>query len=98
MPKLKTRATTLKDPSCIHNYKIEDKFEEFIELRKLLEEKGFLFPKPPMRVMNNIHNTVARRGWVNFCSYPQDPIIPVVKEFYSNLLQQDQHNIFVRQV
>ena len=70
MPKLKTRATILKDPSRIYSIKIKDKFEEFIEPRKLLEENGFIFPKPPMGVMNNIHNVVARRGWVNFCSYP----------------------------
>lgn len=29
---------------------------------------------------------------------PLRPNILVVKEFYSNLLQQDQHNVFVRQV
>lgn len=29
---------------------------------------------------------------------PLRPNILVVKEFYSNVLQQDQHNVFVRQV
>ena len=48
--------------------------------------------------MNNIYNVVARRGWVKFCSNPHDPIVPIIKEFYPNLLQQNQHNIFVKQV
>ena len=48
--------------------------------------------------MSSIHNAIARREWVKFYSHPQDPIVPIVKEFYSNMLQQDQNNIFVRQV
>ena len=29
---------------------------------------------------------------------PQDLVLPIVKEFYSNMLHQDQDNIFARQV
>lgn len=46
----------------------------------------------------NIYNVVVRKRWVKFRSHLQDPIIPIVKKFYSNLLQQDQRNIFLRQV
>lgn len=44
MPKLKTRAVRLKDLARFHSYKAEDKYEDMIEPRKTLEEKGFLFP------------------------------------------------------
>ena len=59
MLKFKTRVARLNDPSHFHNCRAEDKFEEFIEPRKLLEEKGFIFPKQPTGVINNIYNTVA---------------------------------------
>ena len=98
MTRYKKRDAQLKDPLCFHNYKVDDKFKEFIEPRRILEEKSFIFPKQPMGVMSNINNVVARQGWVKFCSHPQDPIVPIVKEFYSNMLQQDQRNIFIRQV
>ena len=49
-------------------------------------------------MINNIYIVVARRGWIKFCAHPIDSVIPVIKEFYSNMLQQDQHNIFVWQV
>ena len=49
-------------------------------------------------MINNIYTVVARRGWIKFCAHPQDSVIPVAKVFYSNMLQQDQHNSFVWQV
>lgn len=30
------------------------------------------------------------------CTHPKDFVVLVVKKFYSNMLQQDQRNIFVR--
>lgn len=98
MPKIKTRDTRLKDPARFHNYKAADKFEYIIEPHKILEEKGFQFPKQPTGMMNNIYTIVAWMGWLKFCAHFQDPIVPIVKEFYSNMLQRDQCNIFVRQV
>ena len=46
--------------------------------------------------MQTIHNVVAKRGWLEFCNHPRDPVLPVVKEFYANLVSPDQHNIWVR--
>lgn len=41
MPKVKGRAGRLKDPEHFYNFKAEEKYKEIIELRKILEEKGF---------------------------------------------------------
>ena len=38
----------------------------------------------------------AKRGWLEFCNHPRDPVLPLVKEFYANLLGQDQRTIWVR--
>ncbi|KAH9753175.1 Endonuclease [Citrus sinensis] len=47
-------------------------------------------------IVQTIHNAVAKRGWLEFCNHPRDPVLPVVKEFYANLVSPDQHNIWVR--
>ena len=46
--------------------------------------------------MQTVHNAAARRGWLEFCNHPRDPVLPVVKEFYTNLVSPGQHNIWVR--
>ena len=43
MPRYKKTASHLKDPSCFQSYYAEEKYEEFIKSRKILEEKGFNF-------------------------------------------------------
>ena len=46
--------------------------------------------------MQTINNAVAKRGRLEFCNHPRDPVMPVVKEFYANLVSPYQHNIWVR--
>ena len=41
MPRYKKPASRLKDPSRFQSYHAEEKYEEFIERRKILEEKRF---------------------------------------------------------
>ena len=41
MPRYKRTANRLKDPSRFQSYHEEEKYEEFIEARKIPEEKGF---------------------------------------------------------
>ena len=98
MPRYKKTTTRVKDPSRFHSYNADDKFEEFIELRKILEEKGFQFLQQPSGTINTIYAAAANIGWLDFCTHPRDPVLPIVKEFYSNMLQQDQHTIMVRNV
>ena len=43
MPRYKKIASCLKDPLRFQSYHAEEKYEEFIELRWILEEKGFQF-------------------------------------------------------
>ena len=46
--------------------------------------------------MQSLYNVVAKRGWLEFCDHPQDPVLQVAKEFYANLVSHGQHNIWVR--
>lgn len=90
MPRYKKTASRLKDPSRFHSYHAEEKYEEFIEPRRILEEKGFQFPDQLTGIVQTIHNVVAKRGWLEFCNHPRDLVLPVVKEFYANLVSPDQ--------
>ncbi|KAH9685728.1 hypothetical protein KPL70_014067 [Citrus sinensis] len=96
MPGYKRTASRLKDPSRFQSYHTEEKYEEFIEPCKILEEKGFQFPPQPTRIVQSLYNVVAKRGWLEFCNHPRDPVLPLVKEFYANLVSPGQHNIWVR--
>ena len=96
MPRYKKTTSRLKDPSRVQSYHAEKKYEEFIEPRRILEEKGFQFPDQLTGIVKTIHNTAAKRGWLEFYKHPRNPVLPVVKEFYANLVSLDQHNIWVR--
>ena len=93
MPKYKKIANRLKDPSRFQSYHAEEKYEELIEMRRILEEKGFNFPDQLTRIVKTIHNAAAKRWWLEFCKHPRNHVLPVVKEFYANLVSPDQHNI-----
>ena len=62
MPRYKKTTSRLKDPSRFQSYHAEEKYEEFIELRKILEEKGFQFPEQLTGIVQTIHNAAAKRG------------------------------------
>ena len=46
--------------------------------------------------MQTLYNAAAKRGWLEFCDHPRNPVLPVMKEFYANLVSPGQHNIWVR--
>ncbi|KAH9763726.1 hypothetical protein KPL70_001262 [Citrus sinensis] len=96
MLRYKKTTSHLKDLSRFQSYHAEEKYEEFIESRKILEEKGSQCPERLTGIVQTIHNAAAKRGWLDFCNHPRDPVLPVVKEFYANLVSPDQHNIWVR--
>ena len=89
MPRYKKKASRLKDPSRFQSYHAEEKYEEFIKPRRILEEKGFQFPERLTRIVQTIHNTAAKQGWLELCNHPRDPVLPVVKTFYANLVSPD---------
>ena len=89
MPRYKKIASCLKDLSCFQSYHAEEKYEKFIEPRKILEEKGFQFPEQLTGIVQTIHNAAAKQGWLKFYNHPPDPMLPVVKEFYVNLVSPD---------
>ena len=75
MSRYKKKASRLKDPSRFQSYHAEEKYEEFIEPRKILEEKGFQFPEQLTGIIQTIHNAAAKRGWLEFCKYPRDHVL-----------------------
>lgn len=89
MSKVKTKARRIKYPKHFYNHKGEEKYEKFIKHRKILEEKGFQFPKQLNVAVNTIFTATARRGWVKFYAHPRDLVLLFVKKFYFNILKQD---------
>ena len=79
MPRYKKTATRLKDLSRFQSYHTEEKYEEFIEPRRILEEKRFQFPDQLTGIVYTIHNAVANEGWLEFCNHPRDLVLPIVK-------------------
>ena len=63
---------------------------------KFWKKKGFQFPPQPTGIVQSLYNAAAKHGWLEFCDHPRDPVLPVVKEFYANLVSPGQHNIWVR--
>lgn len=62
MTRYKKTAKRLKDLSRFQGYKPKEKYEEFIEPRKIIKEKGFQFPPQPSGIIQTIHAATARRG------------------------------------
>ncbi|KAH9770111.1 hypothetical protein KPL71_012262 [Citrus sinensis] len=95
MLRYKKTASRLKDPSCMQSYHAEEKYEEFIELRRILEEKGFQFPERLTGIVQTIHNAAAKRGWLEFCNHPRDPVVWV--KFLKSRLMPTTHTTTVSQ-
>ena len=60
------------------------------------KKKGFQFPPQPLGIVQLLHTAATKRGSLEFCNHPRDLMLPLVKEFYANLLCSGQHNIWVR--
>lgn len=88
----------IENSECFHSYKSEKKFEDIIEPRKIMEEKDFQFPQKPSRTINIIYAATVKRGWLDFYTHARDSVLPIVQEFNSNMLQQDQHTVLIRKV
>ncbi|KAH9801445.1 hypothetical protein KPL71_001039 [Citrus sinensis] len=85
MLRYKKTTSRLKDPSRFQSYHVEEKYEEFIEPRQILEEKGFQFPDQLTGIVKIIHNAAAKRGWLEFCKHPRNPVLPVITCEYAKL-------------
>ena len=60
------------------------------------KKKGFQFPPQPSGIVQSLYNAATKCGWLEFCNHPRDTVMPLVKEFYVNLVSPGQHNIWVR--
>ena len=61
-----------------------------------MEEKRFQFSPQPSGIVQSLYAAAAKHGWLEFYNHTRDPVLPLVKEFYANLLSPGQHNIWVR--
>lgn len=86
IPNIEAGVGRLKDPERFYYFKAEKKYEEFIEPKKILKEKGFQFPRQPTGTINNMHTAAVRRYWIKFYAHRRDLVLPIVKELCSNIL------------
>lgn len=61
-----------------------------------MEEKGFQFPPQLSGIIQTIYTAAVRRGWLEFCNHLRDPVLPLIKELYANLLRKDLRTVWER--
>ena len=79
------------------NKEARARFNSEVKERKIHQEKGFLLKNEdhygqPSEVANNID----ARQWTKFASHPHNPIVPLVREFYSKILTVNKSFSMVR--
>ena len=75
------------------------RFEEEIKERKVSEEKGFILGKgKDFGLPAEVANIIRIHKWRTLAAHPSNPILPLVREFYSNIITPDQTFSMVRGV
>ena len=75
------------------------KFELEVKERKVHEEKGFILTSDKdFGLFSEVVATICTHKWKNFAVHPSNPIFPLVREFYSNILTGNQTFSMVRGV
>ena len=70
-----------------------------IKTRKFHQEKGFLIKKKNAehyRLPRGIAETIDAHQWTKFVAHPSNPIVSLVREFYANILTNQQNFSMVR--
>ncbi|KAL5570296.1 hypothetical protein UlMin_026871 [Ulmus minor] len=81
------------------NAKARKRFELEVKERKIHEEKGFIlksgkdFGLPP-----EVAVTICTHNWKAFATHPSNPVLPMVREFYANIVSGNQPFSMVRGV
>ncbi|PON85987.1 hypothetical protein TorRG33x02_181920, partial [Trema orientale] len=77
----------------------ETRYEENIQKQPLNAEKGFLLNNSEtMGQQPFIAQVINQHNWRQFCAHPEDPIVPLVREFYANLTDPEEDTVYVRGV
>ena len=74
-------------------------FELYFKDRKFLHEKGFIFTNDAdFGLPEEVAEVIKLHGWRNFAMHPINPIAPLVREFYANIVTGSQTFSMVRGV
>lgn len=75
------------------------RFKTYTQGRGLTLERGFLLnDTTTMGQPSFITRVIHQHGWRQFCQHPSKPIVPLVRKFYTNLLDFNQEMVFVQNV
>ena len=62
-------------------------FELYFKDRKFLHEKGFIFTNDAdFGLPEEVAEVIKLHGWRSFAMHPINPIDPLVREFYANII------------
>lgn len=74
-------------------------FDLEIKDRSIHQEKGFVFKKDGnFGLPEEVAAVIKRQGWKDFAEHPINPIAPLVREFYANVVTGSQTFAMVRGV
>ncbi|PON70375.1 hypothetical protein PanWU01x14_080440 [Parasponia andersonii] len=77
----------------------EIRYEENIQNRPLSVEKEFVWDNSkPLEQPPFIADVIIQHNWQLFCAHPEDPIVPLVREFYTNMTNPDDDTVYIRGV
>ena len=69
------------------NAKAKKKFELEVKERTLHQEKGFALKNVKyLGLPEEVFSAILVHQWKTFALHPQNPIVPLVRKFYSNIL------------
>ena len=75
------------------------KYERKVKERTIHQEKGFVLKDvKDFGLPLELSTIIEIHKWRRFTSHPQDPVVPLVREFYSNILTGAQSFSMVRGV
>ncbi|PON90635.1 hypothetical protein TorRG33x02_134920 [Trema orientale] len=77
----------------------EARYEEHIKNQPLGAEKGFAWNNnEPLGQPPFIADVIIQHNWQLFCAHHEDPIVPLVREFYANLTDPEEDTVYVKGV
>ena len=94
--KNKSKAGPSSQPSPANTFHCAAAAERFQKLKskKLWSERGFL--PASFELPEFITSVIEKHHWDKFCLKPQPACVPLVREFYSNLVTKDCSSVMVR--
>lgn len=75
------------------------RYEDEIRERPLHLELGFAIKKEPNYGLTpKVGQIINRNNWKKFAAHPRNPVVPLVREFYANIISTEPRHSMVRGV